>query len=212
MLWKSRSVNKLVFGAFFTENTPYEQVLNEYLVPSCLRFGIEPHIVRTPNRGSWVKNVAEKPHAILHLLKEYVDNNSLLVFVDADATLEQYPIELEELSKDYDMGYHTLDWNSWYGYNNKLSIQELLTGTMILRNTVRVRQLCTEWYEKAKETNMWEQRVLQELIKKYKDIAIYDLPIEYCYMASLPDGRKPLIKCEPVIKHYQKSRELKRKL
>jgi len=53
---------------------------------------------------------------------------------------------------------------------------------------------------------------LQELMKKHKDILVYDLPIEYCYMTSLPDGRAPLVQCEPVIKHYQKSRELKRLL
>ena len=204
-------MNKIHIGSFYTDDTPYQQVVYDYLLPSCLRLGIEPMVERVPNQGSWIKNVAEKPRIILQMLLK-LKRNELLVFVDADATIEEYPVELESISRKYEIGYHTLNWNEWYGYRNVVPVKELLSGTMFFRNTLDVVQLCTKWYNKAKETQKWEQKVLQDLMPQFPQEKIYHLPVEYCYVTSLPDGREPLVKYKPIIKHYQKSREYKRNL
>ena len=205
-------MSRLFFGAFYTKDTSYEQVVKDYLIPSCKKVGIDPIIEVVENKGTWIKNVAEKPRVILSQLNGYIRDNDILVFVDADATIERYPIDLCKVPQEYEIGYHTLNWNEWYGYDNVTPVKELLSGTMIFRNTVNVRQLCAEWYKEAKESNMWEQRVLQQLMVQRGDIKVYHLPLEYCYMNSLPDGREPLVKCDPIIKHYQKSRTLRRTL
>jgi len=205
-------MSKLLFGTFYTKETSYEQVVNEYLIPSCKKAGIEPIVEGIPNKGTWTKNVAEKPRIILSLLESFIREDDILVFVDADATIERYPIELCNIPSEYEIGYHTLDWNSWYGYTSQKPVHEVLSGTMIFRNTENVRHLCAEWYKEAKSSNLWEQKVLQGLLKQNGHLKVYDLPVEYCFMTSLPDGRKPLVKCKPIIKHYQKSRELKRTL
>lgn len=205
-------MSRLFFGAFYTKGTAYEQVVKDYLIPSCKKVGIEPIIEEVENKGTWTRNVAEKPRVIKSLLDGYIRDNDILVFVDADATIEKYPIDLCNIAQEYEIGYHTLNWNDWYGYKNINPVKELLSGTMILRNTENVQRICKEWYEEATKTKVWEQRVLQDLMRQNGHIKVYHLPIEYCYMDSLPDGRKPLVKCDPIIKHYQKSRELKRTL
>ena len=201
-------MSKLHVGTFFTENTPYEDIVKEYLIPSCKELGIEPIVIAIPNQGSWMKNAAEKPKAIEVALINYVKNGDVLLFLDADSILERNPTELLDIPPEYTLGYHTLDWNSWYGYHHQPAMMELLTGTMIFRHTSNIRTLCQEWHEMAKTTPIWEQKVLQSLVPKYRHVKVYDLPIEYCYMDSLPDGREPLVKCDNVVvRHFQKSRE-----
>jgi len=206
-------MNKLHVGAFYTEETPYEGVIRDYLIPSCEKLGIIPNIVTTRNQGSWLKNVAEKPRAIVTLLQKCCkEREDILLFLDADSTLEAYPTEIADLPDEYELGYHTLNWNQWYGYNHVPCVKELLTGTMIFRNTANIQALCQEWYELAKTTPIWEQKVLAQIISKYSQIKTYHLGIEYCYMTSLPDGREPRVQCQPVVKHYQASRTLKREI
>jgi hypothetical protein len=201
-------MNKVIYGSFYTKDTPYEQVVKDYFLTSCEKWKIHPIVIEMSNHKTWIQNVAEKPRAIREILNG-MKEDEVLAFMDADATIEQYPKLFEEISLDYDIGFHTLDWNSWYGYDNNPSIKELLTGTMFFRNTNAIKSLCTVWYETAKISKQWEQKVLASIIGNH-GVTIYDLPIEYCFVKSLPDGREPLIKTEPVILHHQKSREYKR--
>ena len=202
--------NKWRIGTFFTVDTPYQQVYYDYLEKSCKKFNIQPWFMITENYHSWYRNVAEKPKAILNMLNEN-EKDVCLVFLDADATIEQHPTLFDEIPEEYDIAYHTLNWNEWYGYKAQRPVMELLTGTMFFRNNNKVKKLCQEWYEKAIETNTWEQKVLQKIIKNH-NLKIYDLPLEYCYMKSRPRNQEPLVKLDPIILHHQVSRELKRKL
>ena len=178
-------MSSLFFGAFYTKDTSYEQVVKDYLIPSCKKVGIDPIIEVVENKGTWIKNVAEKPRVILSQLNGYIRDNDILVFVDADATIERYPIDLCKVPKECEIGYHTLNWNDWYGYNNVTPVKELLSGTMIFRNTVNVRQLCAEWYKEAKDSNIWEQRVLQQLMVQRDDIKA----VSYTHL-TLPTNRE----------------------
>jgi len=54
-----------------------------------------------------------------------------------------------------------------------------------------------------------QQKVLQKIIERDK-IKVFELPLSYCYIETLPNGQKPNIKIEnPVISHYQASRKTK---
>jgi len=203
-------MNKFCVGAFYTDATPYHYIWQDYLLKSCEKFRIKNHVFAAPNYGSWHRNVAEKPRIIGEMLDLLTIDEECLVFLDADATIEQYPKLFEEIPSKYDIAYHTLNWNTWYGYDNKPATMELLSGTMFFRNRKKVKEMCFEWYKEAKKTNKWEQKVLAEIIGKY-NLKTYPLPLEYCYPISRPKGKEPLVKLDPVILHHQKSREFKRK-
>ena len=101
-----------------------------------------------------------------------------------------------------------MDWNTWY--KNGSNIKELLSGTLFIRNTVQNKNLVQSWYLESYKNSFWEQKTLQKLIDKYK-IKVFNLPLEYCYIMSLPDGQESHIKIEnPIISHYQISRKTKR--
>ena len=203
-------MNKFIIGSFYTEATPYRYIYQDYLHKSCEKFNLTKRVISIPNLGDWHRNVAEKPRVVGEMLTLMNEGEESLVFLDADATIEKYPILFETIPSEYDIGYHTLNWNTWYGYDNKPATMELLSGTLFLRNRKKVRELCTEWYDLAKNTNEWEQKVLQKIIGKY-NLKVYPLPLEYCYPISRPKGLEPLVKLDPVILHHQKSREWKRK-
>jgi hypothetical protein len=200
--------SNFIVGCFVTKFTNYEEVWETYLKPSLEKLEIPYELYYTKNTGNWLQNVAEKPKIILEMLNKGLDR---IVFLDADAEIKFYPELFDNIPDEYDIAVHYLDRNKWYGQIGEPF--ELLSGTLYLRNNDRVKSLVQEWYEKAIKKNQWEQRELGELLKERKDVKIYELPIEYCYIATLPNGHKPIVHVEnPIIVHYQVSRKLKRLL
>ncbi len=202
-------INNWTLACFYSKGTPYEKVAYEYLIPSAAKFGLSVKAIEAPNYKNWNRNVAEKPRIILELL-EGLSPNDALVFLDADATIEKFPDLFNTLKPEVDLAFHRLSWNLWYGYS--CGTQELLTGTMFLRSNDRVKDLCKEWYIQALESDDWEQKVLQNIISKYKNLGTEQLPLEYCFMKTRPGGKPPLITVEPVILHHQLSRTLKNEI
>ncbi|KKK76571.1 hypothetical protein LCGC14_2862310, partial [marine sediment metagenome] len=146
---------------------------------------------------------------ILDYLVEYPFQYNVVI-LDVDAIIEQEPVLFEEIPTEYDIALHYLDWEKWYGHSP--GVKELLTGTMMLRNRPQVKAMCEEWYRKAKKTQQWEQKILEEIIGNYS-LKIFELPIEYIYIDTLPNGSKPRISDENVvIRHFQASRTWKRKI
>jgi hypothetical protein len=205
-----------VIGTFVTENSPYEQIFEEYLGKSLIKmkeaYGLDSIVVKEKHKGDWTKNVAEKPRVILDVLESMnkLNDDRLLLFLDADATIERYPYELEQVGKEYDIGLHYLDWRTWYNYQNS-NVKELLTGTMFFRYNDRVKLLLKEWHAKAVQTQKWEQKVLESIMENHKkNLTLYEFSVEYCYIKTLPTGREPFVKCDPVILHHQVSRKMKK--
>lgn len=201
--------------SYYTCDTPYENVAEEYLIPSLEKmkkeaiYNFNYNVKPIQNQGSWYKNTSYKAKFIKEELeKDYIS----VCWVDCDATIEKYPSLFEELdSSDYDIAFHTLAWESWYGYVGNKE-KELLTGTMWFKKNDKVLALCQEWFDVASKTQQWEQKVLASIIGKY-DLKIYPLPVEYCYINTLPGGKKPLISDKNVvIRHYQSSRIYKKKV
>jgi len=203
-------MNKFKIGCFYSRDTIYKRIYDEYLSSSCKKLKLDTNVLETPNYHNWYRNVAEKPRVISEMLDLFLEDKELLVFLDADATIEQYPKLFEEIPKEYDIGFHTLDWNLWYGYEDSPPKTELLSGTMFFKNNRKVKSLCAEWYKRASSTQIWEQKVLQEIIGDY-DLKIYELPLDYCYIISRPGNKPPLVKLDPVILHHQVSRDLKKR-
>jgi len=193
-------------ATFYTKDTPYENIVVEYLLESCKKQALPtPTVVGIDSMGSWQRNVAEKPR----IIRELLEKHDKLVFLDADATVEQYPKLFDEIPEQYDIAFHTLNWNEFYGYKQTGTVLELLSGTMYFRNRPKVKTLCDAWYEKAVKSSMWEQKVLQEIIKDFK-LKTYALPIEYCAIVRSKNFLNLSPIKNPVILHHQKSREMKR--
>ena len=203
--------NSFLIASYSTKDTPYEKVMEDYLLDSIdkLKEKISYTISSVPDLGNWHKNTEFKPKFLLNMLNENKMYDAV-VFLDADARVKKYPKLFEEIPKEYDIAAHFLDWKTWYGHSN--GIMELLSGTLFLRNSNKVKKLVEHWYKKASTGNQWEQKALAFVLKFHPEIKVYNLPIEYCYINTLPNGDKPRVKVDsPVIVHYQVSRELKRR-
>lgn len=206
-------MSSFILGSFYTKDTPYEDVACQYFVKSAmnlfLKNNLEWKLSVVDSLGTWTKNVAEKPKVIKEMLNSIPKDKNLL-FVDADAEITEYPSLFETLDDYYDIAFHTLDWNSWY--QNNSNVQELLSGTMWFKNNDKVRYLLDRWYNEAIKTSLWEQKVLERIIKEEKiNLTIFNLSVEYCYINSMPDGSSPKLRVDkPIIIHHQVSRKLKR--
>ena len=201
-------MEKTIISTFVTENSPYEKIAEDYLIKSAKNFNISIEVIKMENFHNWNRNVAQKPLAIKKLMKQYPNKN--IVMLDADATIEK-PLDLfETLDKtQHDIAVHILSWELWYNRPGD-PVKELLTGTMWLRNCNKVKELCDLWYHEYTRTSQWEQACLSTVIKN-GNYDVYELPIEYVAIDSMPNGDAPYYKIkEPVIKHYQLSRTLKR--
>jgi len=196
----------MIYISYYTKNTPYEQVIKDYLEPSLKKWNLKYDIQGIESTGNWLSNVTLKPKFILDMLNKHKED---VIFLDADATIEQLPKLFKEIPKEYDIAVHYLDWKTWYGKGNK---KELLSGTVLLRNNEKVKSLCKEWYNIAKLGTRWEQTVLADILKNRPDINIYKLPLSYCYIKSRPHGKQPLVLLNPVILHHQMSRKYKRRI
>src|SRR3990167_2892068 len=200
--------NNWIIGTFYTLDSPYESVFQQYLLPSLKKIkNVHPNIqwiVKTiKNNHSWLLNTAQKPLIIKEILQE-LNKDECLVFLDADATIEIIYEIFDEIAQEYDIAFHLLSWSEWYEYTES-TIQELLSGTLFLRNNDEVKKLCEDWYQEAINTQEWEQRCLQRILPNHQ-VNVFNLPLQYCFMKTRPGGLEPLIKCEPVIQHNQVSR------
>ena len=199
------------FLAYFTSGTPYKNIAKEKLIPSLKKFNLNYSVKEVPNLGNWYKNTAYKAKFLLEHLVDYPFPYNL-VLIDVDCIIEKPPTLFEEIPSEYDIAFHRLNWETWYNYPGS-KVGELLTGTFMARNKPQVKDLCEEWYRKSMEGKIWEQKCLETILKTRKDIKIYELPLSYCYINTLPGGRKPFVSDEGVvIRHLQASREWKRKI
>jgi len=195
----------MIYTSFVSKNTEYEKVVKKYLIPSLEKLNLRYYIDYIEDRGSWINNVKYKPEFIKKML---IKHKEPIISLDADATVEKYPELFSNLSNEVDIAVHYLDWKTWYQRGNK---KELLGGTIYFNYSKKVLDLVEYWIYKQKEVNNWSQKVLEDIIKDRKDLTVYKLPLEYCYIKNLPNGKEPFIKLSPVILHHQVSRDLRNK-
>lgn len=202
-------MSNFVVCIFATRDTAYTSIAETTIIPSLKEFNISYSYSVVPNLGSWNKNTSYKATFALEMLNKYPTSN--IVLLDVDCKIASYPHLFDAIPDNFNVAAHVLDWATWY--QNGTTTKEFLTGTLFLRNSERTRLLVQQWIDDcAKDINSWEQKVLANVLVRNQE-KILVLPLEYCYINSLPDGRQPNIIVEkPVIFHYQASRELKRTL
>ncbi len=195
--------NNIIFVSYFTSGY-YEEIMNSHLLPSLLLFNLPYYILPMENKKNWQENTKQKIDFILKALE--VNYPFSIVWIDADAKIKRPPKLLYDIPEEYDIGIHVLDWKDQYGKEG----HELLSGTVFLRNNEKTIELVKLWKTYSNESTQWEQRALEKAIRKLK-IKAYPLPRSYCYITTVPSGKPPyVIIDDPVIAHYQASREVKK--
>ena len=200
----------MIFISYYTKNTPYERVIKTHLLPSLKKWNLKYDIEAIEDQGNWQRNTHHKAKFIKKMLLKH---KQPIVFLDADATIEDYPMLLDilDIYYNYDIALHYLDWYLLWRKQKENPKRETLSGTLYLRYNEKVLQFLDEWIEENNKNTIWEQRNMEKILTNWKDkLKVYDLPPEYCAI-KLPNGQIPThyVKEKPVILHHQVSRKYK---
>lgn len=182
--------------SYFTSKTPYQEEAKK-LEGSLKKFNIPHRIMEMPNLRDWQKNTHQKAVFIRKCMDIFY-NTEFLVWVDADAIFHKYPVLFDQL--DCELAVHFRNW--------KHGRDELLSGTMFIKNCSAMKDIVNEWIQvNRKNKGTWEQRNLQRVIKRVDHLMkIVKLPVEYCCI--FDDEKRE--KIDPVIEHFQASRRFRR--
>lgn len=182
---------KYIIISFFTRETEYENEVQN-LIASLKKLNLTYAIYSVPNLGNWCKNAQYKAKVILYALQRYRDYN--IVYVDADAIIQQNPILFEIIQEDF----------ACHFKNGK----ELLSGTLFFKNCTKIYKLVQHWIdENTKHPLVWDQRNLANELKQHTEIVTLNLPPQY---TQIFDTMK---NCgTPVIEHFQASRRFKARI
>ena len=77
----------MIFISYYTSGV-YKDVMNNHLLPSLKRWNLQYDIEEVKDFGSWQLNTGFKSKFIKKMLLKHKQN---ICFLDADATIEQYP-------------------------------------------------------------------------------------------------------------------------
>lgn len=197
------------FISYYTKNTPYEKVMKTQLLPSLKAFNLTYDIEAIEDLGNWANNTNYKSTFILKMLNKH---KCPVIFLDADATILKFPKLFYQIPKQYDLCAHYLDWYfRWKNQKGNLR-RDFLSGTLWLNYNVKIINLVKEFIKEIKKSpNQWEQKTMQQVIKKHKDLKIYPLPYSYITFPN-QNGAHPahmLKESEVIIYHSQASRKFK---
>lgn len=189
------STTSPLYIAFYTIHTPYEKEIKK-LKDSLERFALPYDIEGIFSLGSWQENTKYKATFIQNMLFKHAERP--LVYVDADAIIQKEPVLFNTLSCDIAAHY----------YDNGACLEpELLSGTLYINATENGKKLIGLWrYLNYEFPNRWEQKNLAIALKFMPEIHVFNLPPTYCQIFDLMKDQG-----EPVIEHFQASRQFKDK-
>jgi len=198
----------MIIISYYTENTPYENVMQECLLPGLRKFNLQYDIQGIPDLGSWAHNTGYKSKFILETLLKHKQD---VCFIDADGDILKYPELLFNIPENYDIAIHWLLWDlHWHNRQNTDHL-ELLSGTMVVKYNERAIELLKVWIE-AVEKNIQkkEQKTLQDIVENNSKYRVYNLPVEYCVVPK-HNLEIPKYIGDPIIYHHQASRKYKKR-
>jgi len=192
-----------IFCTFYTIDNGYEEYFLK-LEKSLNKFNLPYYAIGILiENNSWIDIVQKKPDFLLMVMELYPSKN--IVWIDSDSIIEQNPnVFLNPLN---DLGVYFLN-----------NIQ-LCSGTLFFKNSEISKKILNEWIEetnkinemnkieKMKENLLWDQKILELLIRKKYMENIFLLPDEYICIFDHPKFKK----LDWVISHWQASRKLKKR-
>ncbi len=197
----------MIFISYYTPGN-YEKVMNSCLRPCLEAWDLKHYIEEVPDLGDWYKNTSFKSKFVLKCLEKFKED---IIFLDADATIEEFPQLLFEIPKECDIAVHMLDWRLHWKNEKGHSHREFLSGTMFMRYTPEMLEIVKDWGEQCDNVpGIIEQKILGNLIKESTAVNLYELPASYCAIIN-HSGEIPKYIEKPVILHWQASRKYKNK-
>jgi hypothetical protein len=155
------------------------------------RFEIEYELVAVPAFANWLQGVQFKPSFIRRCLEQATPERPI-IWLDADATVEQYPEIFDDLPVDFAAHFRC----------DKRYTNELLSGTLFFRPTEGAFNLLDNWVNIQKaDKEGWDQRTLQRAVETTHSYSLYRLPPNYTQIFDTMAYAG-----EPVILHHQASR------
>ena len=181
-----------VVVSYYTENTLYEEQMKT-LEKSLLRHHIPFRIKRIKSLGRWEDNVNHKPTFLKAMLKHYGKTKRDIVWTDCDAMFQSYPVLFDCTGWDFAVPI----------WRRNRSREEILSGTIYLRNCSHTRAILDAWEKECMENpDVWDQRSLAKVLTKYE---FSEMPLEYCKIFDKMSEIE-----EPVIVHHQASRQVRK--
>ena len=148
---------------------------------------------------NWMEATYAKAFFLKDVLAGLEPEYDSVVWVDADSRLRSWPHLLQDLSPaQYDIAAHR--------YVGK----ELLSGTLWIAKTPKAQEVVKLWCDyNGAGISCLEQRNLSHAIRDTDGVRFNELPAAYCYIFDL--SRRQYPGETPVIEHFQRSRETRRK-
>lgn len=174
---------------FINCHTPNYADVAENLVQSLDDLGLDYEIEVFDSKGSWAQNCQYKADFIYKMWQKH----GIVVWLDADCQVKKDPALFRVLQSD--IAFH------------RFKGKELLSGTLFFGDTDNAEKILKAWIEVNKQFPFsFDQKNLDLALRKL-DVRIDILPPEYCFIFDLSKDYYGSI--EPVIEHYQASREKK---
>ena len=165
--------------------------------------GIEIVVISQPDRGSWCRNVREKPGILCDIMRAYSNDN--ILYVDADCELVGKLQGIERLLGACDVLVRHR--------GNTADVKENYNiGVMLLKNNSTTRTFLSEWkyetetyghrYETCDQGAFIETMKIIDGVPGCYDFKLGSLPAKYNVLS----GDKQAVK-DPVITHHKFSRQ-----
>jgi hypothetical protein len=186
-VWLKQTDSSWIICAYFTDKYKDDA---KGLVSTLDDFKVSYYIQNVPDLGSWAANTHYKPTFIKTCLKKFDKD---IVYLDVDARLERHPELFDKL--DVDIAF----WRVPQVYGGYIS-----NGTLFIRNCEETKDFCEKWQEACSHVNGKLEQTKFEEVLKGRSLKTSVLPIQYCQIFDYPEQGE-----NPVIKHYQASRQHK---
>lgn len=182
---------KPIICSYFTEEYA---ALAERMIKSVEKFGFETDVIKISKiNNSWIDIIYWRPEFILQMLWKH--RNRDIVWLDCDATMEEYPVLFDNFPDDFGIHVHDFKWRK----------NEHLGGTMYFSYKQRTINFLRKWIElnKTTERQTLSQWIIPMAIKESPGLKVGILPESYCNIFDH-------INCKnPVITHWQASRQFR---
>ena len=187
-----RNRKRVLYTSFYTPD--YAEVVKP-LIESLERLKLPHEVLPIEDQGGFHANVRHKPRFILQQMEEHTDKK-YICWIDADAVVMRFPAAFYRLYADL-----AAHWRDGV---------DLLSGTMLWRNTPRVREFIGDWAETCENglnshLTCPEQQILQDMVPK-TNLQVFNLPTEYCKIFDRVELNDLARTIDPIIIQNQASR------
>lgn len=194
-------IQRPLYVSCYTQDTLYEQHARDW-VKSLQRFGLEHHVEPYESTGDWKNNTRKKPAFIRRMMQKFPDRQ--IVWLDIDARVRKYPALFQDF-QNKSAPVACFDFDPQEYVEGATAKKHLANGTLYLSNCPYSKDFVHDWVNNTtRDPDGTDLTSFHKTAKEWQEktgFTIYNIPPEYCKIASLmPD-------VEPVIEHLQASRQ-----